>query len=134
MGSRGSRPSRDCCIAKKNGSSRRRSSSSSSREDAHIPSYSIRLRDPLQVPRHSETLMIFPINSETSIFISGHAGGPTFIDFVFALNDFALRSNVRSKSKEEIIRLFCMAIRALGSELLPPSVGSIDKLERPASF
>jgi hypothetical protein len=30
-----------------------------------------------------------PMNSEPSIFIAGHAGGPAFIDFVFALNDFA---------------------------------------------
>src|SRR4029077_4101339 len=43
-------------------------------------------------------------------------------------------TSVAKVNKKLLVTRFCIAMRAPGSELLPPRVGSIDKLERPASF
>src|SRR5216683_7550147 len=43
-------------------------------------------------------------------------------------------TSVAKVNKKLLVTRFCIAMRAPGSELLPPNVGSIDKLERPASF
>ena len=43
-------------------------------------------------------------------------------------------TSVANVNKKLLVIRFCIATRAPGLELLPPKVGSIDKLESPASF
>src|ERR1700730_16856226 len=43
-------------------------------------------------------------------------------------------TSVAKVNKKLLVTRFCIAMRAPGLELLPPKVGSIERLESPASF
>jgi hypothetical protein len=80
--------------------------------------------------------VVFTVDGEPSIFIPRHTNGPTLSELVFpCMSSRCVEvTSVAKVNKKSLVTRFCIAIRAPGSELLPPNVGSIDKLERPASF
>ena len=69
--------------------------------------------------------MIFPFDCKTSVFIASQASRSTFLNLYPRCVEVASMAKVNRKL---FLTRFCIAMRAPGSELLPPKVGSIDKL------
>src|SRR5215468_6263573 len=80
--------------------------------------------------------MVFPVYCKASVFISGHGVDHRLLNLYspWMISRCVEVTSVAKVNKKLLVILFCIATRAPGLELLPPNVGSMDKLDSPASL